>query len=175
MANFVCWWIPGRRVSKGWSSGGEVGCGGWADQIGLSVAAFVNCGATERLELIRNLWVCTRVRAWLRARPTAAKHVCWMCHHELIIFLLSHRSAACHHHQLPGVWAQLQFCHIAIHSLSCFHRKATQLRGARLGELKASAPSIYLAPTLLRMILVLSPHDVSSCFSFPWLYEEITV
>lgn len=47
--------------------------------------------------------------------------------------------------------------------------------GARLGEFKASAPSIYLATTLSRMILVLSPHDVLSCFSFPWLYAEITV
>lgn len=175
MGNFEWWWIPGRRVSRRCSSYGEVGCGGWADQIGPSVATFVNCGATESLELIRNLWVSAHVCAWLRVRPSAAKHVCWMCHHKLIIFLLSHRSAACPHHQLPGVWAQLQFCHIVIHCVSCFHKKATQPRGARLGEFKASAPSTNLATTLLRMIVVSSPHDIWSCFSFPWSYAEITV
>ncbi|CAF98351.1 unnamed protein product [Tetraodon nigroviridis] len=48
------------------------------------------------------------------------------------------RSATCHHCQQLCVWAQLQLCHIVIHSLSCFHIKAIQqLRGVRLGEFKA--------------------------------------
>lgn len=89
----------------------------------------LNYMPVETLDPIRNLWVCVCASMWERAR----KHVSSVCHHKLIIFLLSHRSATCHH-----LTQQVYVCALALLCFFCFqsplssHRKHPETTGCKI-------------------------------------------
>lgn len=81
--------------------------------------------------------LCMRVCEWSPVWPSTCVH-CVIINSLLYFCLTDLSSASLVIAARDCVWAQLQFCHIVIHGLSCFHIKATQHpRGVRLGEFKA--------------------------------------